>query len=82
MGKCPKLIEVEDIPFHPGGTALRFEIKSPSNRCKLRPPEHWNDESGNLTFRWIYSGGSPLVFGECDCLNYKTCKRLLKDEQS
>jgi hypothetical protein len=46
------------------GNALNVEIPcSPSERCRLKIPENWPDDSHAA--RWINSGGSELVFGAC-----------------
>jgi hypothetical protein len=48
--------------------ALNVEVGTPLARCTRKLPEHWAG-SGASALRWLGSGGSPLVFGECsaDC---------------
>lgn len=43
--------------------ALNLEFIKPSDRCLNQPPSHWPE--GAWALRWIHSGGSPLVLGEC-----------------
>lgn len=43
--------------------ALNIEIGSPMDRCILKEPDHWVVTGYGP--RWIFSGGSPLVFGCC-----------------
>lgn len=43
--------------------ALNLEFIQTSDRCLNQPPSHWPE--GHWALRWIGSGGSPLVFGEC-----------------
>ena len=81
MTKCPFILETPDAPFHPGKSGLRVEFFRPFDRCRLKSPENWNDETGELTHRWIYSGGSFLVFGQCSCKNYKECE-LFKETRN
>lgn len=48
--------------------ALRVETISVSNcaeRCILKPPENWSEGAKKISLNWLFSGGSPLVFGEC-----------------
>lgn len=52
--------------------ALRVESTSVSmcaDRCTLQPPEHWKQAAKDRSALWCYSGGSPLVFGECNSRN-------------
>ncbi len=66
MSDCPHLItlRVERRP----GNALNVEIGTPAPRCTLKPPEDWEARGGSV-LRWLGSGGSPLVLGNCssDC---------------
>lgn len=57
---CPYRIDlpVERRP----GNALNVEIGAPMPRCRLRTPEHWG---GASALRWLGSGGTPLVLGNC-----------------
>lgn len=48
--------------------ALNLEFIQPADRCLNQKPSHWPD--GAWALRWIHSGGSPLVFGECSA---QTC---------
>lgn len=71
--ECPHLaIWIND---HLQSNALRVESVLPEkNRCMLRQPERLKrfDPSGT---RWLFSGGSPLHFGECDCDDSSKCPR-------
>lgn len=50
--------------------ALNVELIQPMRRCKRRPPNDWPvDTAVDYAFRWIVSGGDPLVFGYC-CAAY------------
>lgn len=51
----------------PRGTTLCMEIAygTPAARCRQKPPSSWAGCDPNGA-RWLLSGGSPLVFGECD----------------
>ena len=61
---CPFLIEIE-VERRPGN-ALNVEIGAPCARCKLKPPSHWKKTTNSdMSARWLMSGGSPLVFGNC-----------------
>lgn len=51
--------------------ALNVEIGAPVPRCIQRMPAHWTG-SGRSALRWLASGGSALVFGECCC---RACPR-------
>lgn len=59
---CPHIVtpESERRPAN----ALNIEIGSPALRCTLKPPAHWRGVPSTL--RWLGSGGSPLVLGECN----------------
>jgi len=50
--------------------ALNVEIGAPAPRCKLKPVPEWEcrePKSGpSLVFRWLASGGSPLVLQKCE----------------
>ena len=52
---CDHRIEVQDLGYHPGGTALRVEVYPALPRCKLKPKRKDID-----VCRWILSGGSPI----------------------
>lgn len=58
---CPHRIELE-TPRRPVN-ALNVEVGTPAPRCAKRIPEHWSKETSAI--RWLWSGGSPLVFGRC-----------------
>jgi len=61
---------IEDIPQK---NALRVETISVSHcadRCTMQPPEHWAQTAKERGSLWLFSGGSPLVFGEC---RFNTC---------
>jgi hypothetical protein len=47
------------------GNALNIEIGQAIDRCALKRPAHWPESMGAL--RWLSSGGSCLVFGNCSC---------------
>lgn len=66
MTACPHRVElgVERRP----GNALNIEIGAPMRRCRLRTPEHWNG-ADHRAVRWLASGGSALVLGNCDLSN-------------
>ncbi len=57
---CEFLLVTEKENFHPGGTSLRVETATPSDRCALKPKK---DNFGRIhdVSRWIGSGGSPLT---------------------
>ena len=57
---CPNLLKVDKANFHPGGTCLRGEATTPSDRCALKPKK---DNFGRKydTVRWVMSGGSPMT---------------------
>ncbi len=59
-----------DLPQRPAN-ALNIEMMQPSTRCRLQTPEHWLDVDPRAT-RWLWSGGSPLVLGNCAC---STCPK-------
>ena len=61
---CPERIEPEAL--RRPANALNIEIGTPTARCRLKPPESWNGADPRA-FRWIHSGGSPLVLGKCAC---------------
>lgn len=71
---CSHRVEV-DVPRRPAN-ALNVEVGTPAPRCKLKVPEDWagrEPRSGlSLAARWMWSGGSPLVFGVCTP-NCKSC---------
>lgn len=47
--------------------ALNVEIGSPLPRCKLKPPQNWETTRNPPSVgRWLASGGSPLVLGQCN----------------
>jgi hypothetical protein len=55
--------------------ALRVETASVSSfadRCTMQPPEHWAQGAKDRGALWMFSGGSPLVFGEC---RYDQCPK-------
>jgi hypothetical protein len=65
---CPFRIEppLERRPAN----ALNVEIGTPMPRCTLKPPDNWARVSDKpMVLRWLNSGGSPLVLGNCskDC---------------
>lgn len=52
--------------------AIRVEsLRDKSDRCGSKMPEHWSKEVKQRGWGiWIFSGGSPSVFGHCqknDC---------------
>ena len=66
---CPHRVqpELERRPVN----GLCVEIGQPAARCTLKTPEEWQGrepkEGSSLATRWLWSGGSPLVFGCCEC---------------
>lgn len=67
-----------DCPHHiPESTsrrpsnALNVEVSGTMARCTIQPPSIWpkvdTASAREMGFRWLSSGGSPLVFGPC-CL--------------
>ena len=45
--------------------ALCIEVGAwPQPRCTLKLPDHWTGK-GASALRWLGSGGSALVFGNC-----------------
>lgn len=58
---CPHRLQ-PDLVRRPAN-ALNMEPGSPMDRCLLKEPSHWVAKGYGP--RWIYSGGSPLVFGCC-----------------
>ncbi len=65
---CPSRVQPADPEGLDGvrrsRNRLRLELVSPAARCLLKPPSHWG-QSDPGPLRWIASGGSPLVFGQC-----------------
>lgn len=66
--RCPHYVETP-LERRPGN-ALNVEIGAPVPRCTLKEPDHWPQKG--LGPRWLFSGGSPLVFGFCS----EDCPRL------
>ena len=62
--RCPDRITIPDTYRNP--SALHIDPPSPTPRCRLRTPEDWGD-ADHRAARWLLSGGSPLVLGECAC---------------
>lgn len=60
---CRFLLPVEDRNFHPGGTALRVETFSPTNRCSLQPKTNVRGVPHSVV-RWLASGGGPIGCAE------------------
>ena len=61
MTTCKYMVEA-DLPRR-RGSCLCIEVGQPLPRCKLKLPDHWG---GNVSaVRWLWSGGSPFVFGIC-----------------
>lgn len=58
--QCRFLLTVEKSNFHPGGTALRVEAMTPSDRCALKPKKD-NFGCRHDPLRWVMSGGSPIT---------------------
>ena len=56
---CQFILSVEKANFHPGGTALRGEAMTPSDRCALKPKKD-NFGRKHDPVRWVMSGGSPV----------------------
>jgi hypothetical protein len=52
--------------------ALRVEgLRDKCERCGMKPPEQWCEGAKKHGWAmWVYSGGSPSVFGVCD---YQDC---------
>lgn len=67
-----KPVNVEKRPVN----GLNVELMAPSARCFLKTPSNWDKEKGIAT-RWLFSGGSPLVFGLCagSCSLKDSCKK-------
>jgi hypothetical protein len=57
---CDFILSVEKANFHPGGTALRGEAMTPSDRCALKPKKD-NFGRKHDPIRWVMSGGSPIT---------------------
>jgi len=57
---CKFLLRVDKPGFHPGGTALRGEAMTPSDRCQLKPKKD-NFGRRHDVLRWIYSGGDAIT---------------------
>ena len=68
MDNCPYFIQPELV--RRPANALCIEIGQPATRCKLKIPDSWKGhepkQGVSLATRWLWSGGSPLVFGYCD----------------
>jgi hypothetical protein len=47
------------------GNALNIEIGASAARCLNKRPREWAGR-GASALRWIASGGSPFVFGQCN----------------
>jgi hypothetical protein len=45
------------------GTMIGLATPQMLARCTLRPPVQWPE--GSSVLRWLWRGGSPLVFGYC-----------------
>lgn len=73
---CLHILKVEKANFHPGGTCLRGEAMTPSDRCALKPK---NDNFGRKhdPVRWVMSGGSPMTVAH-PCSN--NCPLKVKSE--
>lgn len=61
---CPHRIGLEVIR-RPGNVVALEHGCFGSNRCRLKTPKEWDGFDPRGT-RWLYSGGSPMVFGHCD----------------
>ena len=70
---CPNLITPAFL--HRRANALNCEPMQASTKCRLKTPEHWKQNDPRAS-RWLLSGGSPLVLGDC-CLN--ACPIAWKD---
>lgn len=57
--ECRVVVPLERRP----GNALNLEVGTPAARCRMLTPVHWK---GASAFRWLASGGSPLVLGQCE----------------
>jgi len=57
---CQYRLTVDASNYHPGGTALRVETFTPTDRCALKPKK---DNAGRKhdPWRWVMSGGSPIT---------------------
>lgn len=55
--------------------ALRVEVlRDKCVRCGEKPPEHWPDAAKNRGWGlWVFSGGSPSVYGACE---YRNCPMM------
>jgi len=63
---CDQRVEL-GVPRR-GGNVVTVEIGQPMTRCKMKLPEHWKHVGGPTaasSYRWLASGGSPLVLGLC-----------------
>ena len=64
---CPHHIGETTLPRH--ANALNIEFTSTTARCAKQPPSDWPNvgtaSTNEMGFRWLGSGGSPLVFGRC-----------------
>jgi hypothetical protein len=69
---CCDRVEM-DVPRRPAN-ALNVEVGTPAARCRQMTPEHW-DDADPRGYRWLASGGSPLVLGHCARV---TCPREAK----
>lgn len=72
---CHRLVPADWMQDSLQKNALRVETISVSHcaeRCTLQPPEHWTQAAKDRSALWCFSGGSPLVFGEC---KQGTCPR-------
>lgn len=63
MMACEFLLPVAGLNYHPGGTALRIETFSPTDRCSLRPKTDNADRTISV-IRWMGSGGSAIGCAE------------------
>lgn len=70
---CPHRIELE-VPRR-RANALNIEVGTPLPRCARRLPERWPE--GSSAVRWLWSGGSALVFSHC---GYAGCPLKKKSE--
>lgn len=75
MKDCPHRVAPE-LPRRPVN-GLCVEVGQPATRCKLQPPSEWKDcepkTGASMATRWLWSGGSPLVFAPCNCDDPDRC---------
>jgi hypothetical protein len=60
---CDFTLRVEKANFHTGGTALRGEAMTTSDRCALKPKKD-NFGRKHDPVRWVMSGGSPVTLAQ------------------